>query len=125
MKVINLITKRAVNLFLGRNINLVMKNNNPVLRRQPRTWDLHRWGRLISRTEPWTYFRKKIINLVLINLPHQSTLMTCNNRSGNESYCYDGEQDTNNHCYWHYTQQHTKKKGEVINLRNPEKVSSK
>ena len=49
--------------------------------------------------------------------------MICNNHNGNESCCYDGEQDTNDHCYWHYwhyTQQHTKQKEEIINLRIPE-----
>jgi len=47
------------------------------------------------------------------HLPHQRAFMICNNHNGNESCCYDGEQDTNDHCYWHYwhyTQQHTKKK---------------
>jgi len=74
------------------------------------------------------YFTCKIQILKIyqnIYLPHQSALMICNNHSGNESYYYDGKQDTNNHCYWHYTQQHTEKKEEIINLRSPEQVSSK
>lgn len=51
--------------------------------------------------------------------------MIGNNHNGNESYCYDGEQDTNNHSYRHYKQQHTKNKEEIINLISPEQVPTK